>query len=559
SIYVFTMATIYISSTFYILFILDLVGFAQLGLLVSIGYLFQAILDYPTGVVADWIGHKWVLAVSYAAHAVSYTFLAFASHINSDFVFEYLVIVYCLEAFALAQESGAMQAWFDNNYKITAVEEDKDRTTYREIFGKTIMAFRLLGGLAILFGGLIADQMSRETVFLIQAGLMLISSFIFVFALNDFPEIEKVEASMKNLGKLLIEGVEIIFKSRTLFFFVLTYVTIIVVNFTWISLIIYPLYFGYTGSDGNASTLRSLLFIVGSLITIAGISLSKRLNNKYWPPIILVFHALIFYGSYALVLDRYPLEDELNWNALGFVFLIAMVGNLTTSVLMLLLQRFMVDIVPDKNRNSFYSLSPTLGLIFSSITVYFAGNYLETTNNLSRSVIYFMVIPALLSSLFLFLSLYDYQPPVKPVVPIPHELSIHDTSIAGLTTTFGLINIPLSWKIASVASQSWNNLIEIALRDSKISEDEKILLERIISDVQEYGQLLEDAIEDGIIDTDEQSNLIEKRHQLWVDAKNIALQDDEISKDEQKLLDHLISIIKQLAIVEKTEIDNHKP
>ncbi|MHA2092030.1 MAG: hypothetical protein ACW98K_14345, partial [Candidatus Kariarchaeaceae archaeon] len=37
SIYVFTMATIYISSTFYILFILDLVGFAQLGLLVSIG------------------------------------------------------------------------------------------------------------------------------------------------------------------------------------------------------------------------------------------------------------------------------------------------------------------------------------------------------------------------------------------------------------------------------------------------------------------------------------------------------------------------------------------
>ncbi len=105
-----TRATYLISSTFYILFVLDAVNFAKLGLLVSIGFVFQAVIDYPTGVISDWLGQKWILAAAYTSHAISFTLLAVVGRIDESDVFRLLVIVYLLEAFALAQESGAMQS-----------------------------------------------------------------------------------------------------------------------------------------------------------------------------------------------------------------------------------------------------------------------------------------------------------------------------------------------------------------------------------------------------------------------------------------------------------------
>ncbi|MHA2091187.1 MAG: hypothetical protein ACW98K_10035, partial [Candidatus Kariarchaeaceae archaeon] len=68
-------ASVILSSTFYVLFVIDTIGVAKLGLLVAIGFGLQAIIDFPTGVIADWIGYKWVLFSSYLFHTMAFILL----------------------------------------------------------------------------------------------------------------------------------------------------------------------------------------------------------------------------------------------------------------------------------------------------------------------------------------------------------------------------------------------------------------------------------------------------------------------------------------------------
>ncbi len=104
--------------------------------------------------------------------------------------------------------------------------------------------------------------------------------------------------------------------------------------------------------------------------------------------------------------------------------------------------------------------------------------------------------------------------------------------------------------------KSFDRLVEIALRDGNISNDEKLLIDRITSDVDEYNQLLEDALKDNIIDEKERALLMKRRSKFWGDAKNIALADKSVSKEERALLEHLVEIIKELAMVEKSKTRN---
>ncbi|MFX0174346.1 MAG: hypothetical protein ACFE9L_20910 [Candidatus Hodarchaeota archaeon] len=55
----------FISGTFYVLFVIDKVGFIDLGILVGISFLVQALLDYPSGSLGDWIGQPWILAIAF--------------------------------------------------------------------------------------------------------------------------------------------------------------------------------------------------------------------------------------------------------------------------------------------------------------------------------------------------------------------------------------------------------------------------------------------------------------------------------------------------------------
>ena len=77
-----------ISQTFYILYVMDLVSDVEVGILVAVSFFIQAIIDYPSGVLGDWLGQRWILLVSFCSYGISYFLLAFST------TFTHLLIVY---------------------------------------------------------------------------------------------------------------------------------------------------------------------------------------------------------------------------------------------------------------------------------------------------------------------------------------------------------------------------------------------------------------------------------------------------------------------------------
>ncbi|MHA2232203.1 MAG: hypothetical protein ACXAB4_06915, partial [Candidatus Hodarchaeales archaeon] len=136
------MRTLFLlSSTFYVLFVIDLVGFAELGVLLAVGFILQAIIDYPSGAFADWLGQRWVLSFAYLIHS-----LAFALLILADSFFT-LLFIFVLEAIAKSLESGAIQAWFDNNYKTLAAKEDPENVAYKHALSRVEMILGIATGI----------------------------------------------------------------------------------------------------------------------------------------------------------------------------------------------------------------------------------------------------------------------------------------------------------------------------------------------------------------------------------------------------------------------------
>ena len=172
-----------ISSTFYVLFVLDIVNYELLGTLLAVQFLVQAILDYPTGVLADWIGQRWVMVFAYFSYSISFYLLSIAT------TFEALVIVYAISAIGSSQESGTWGAWFDNNYKVSTEGKDDERKIYRLMQSRMEMLIQISASFVFIIGGFLATYFGRPIIFQYQALAILIFALLVVFLVTDYPEI----------------------------------------------------------------------------------------------------------------------------------------------------------------------------------------------------------------------------------------------------------------------------------------------------------------------------------------------------------------------------------
>ena len=73
---------IMLTNTFIILHALEFLSLPQLGVVLGIQFAIQAITDYPTGAIGDWIGQRWVLFIAALSYCFSFIFLSQAT----DFV-----------------------------------------------------------------------------------------------------------------------------------------------------------------------------------------------------------------------------------------------------------------------------------------------------------------------------------------------------------------------------------------------------------------------------------------------------------------------------------------
>ena len=110
-----------LSSTFYILFVIDNVGFTLAAVTTSVMLITQLIFDYPSGSLGDWIGQRWILAIAFVCYSLQ-LFLLISAQTFPDFV-----LISIITGFGNAQSSGAFETWIDNNYRKAVGKDDSER------------------------------------------------------------------------------------------------------------------------------------------------------------------------------------------------------------------------------------------------------------------------------------------------------------------------------------------------------------------------------------------------------------------------------------------------
>ncbi len=229
-----------LSTTFFILYAVDIIGFEAAGIVISIRMLVQLVFDYPSGSLGDWLGQKWVLIISLFCSTVYFYLLAIA---DSFSVFVILAIVW---GFANAQSSGTLESWFDNNYQAAIDNEDSERKIYGFGLNRINSLNRIVMALSFIIGGFIATNIARQSVFLLQAVICLAMIFLVFNLMNDILS-EKMEASKQSLHQyfsLFIGGIKFLVSSKRTFFFLIGTALITTSFIVWGELILFPIYFG---------------------------------------------------------------------------------------------------------------------------------------------------------------------------------------------------------------------------------------------------------------------------------------------------------------------------
>ncbi|MHA2295663.1 MAG: MFS transporter [Candidatus Hodarchaeales archaeon] len=537
-VYVFVVM---MTNTFLILHALYYLSIPQLGVVLAVQFAVQALSDYPTGAIGDWIGQRWILFVAALSYAAGFIFLSQVTD------FAGILIAFILIALAQSQESGTFISWLDNNYKLIAVE-DEDRRIYSHFFGKFTMVYEIITAVSFILGGIIITIGNRQLVFAIQGFLLVLISFVLLFFIRDHKSVKRArdKPDFKSYFQYLGGGVETVIRNKTLRLMVLGLVISGMGFAIWSGLILFPMYAGYAqNSDALTALLRSMIFIFGAIaIGIAG-TISKRIHGlQKWLSLAILSTDVLFFTGMFIMLAVNPVPQTFSLVSIIVVILTFTVAFSPRFLADVLKPRFFLDVIPDHNRNAIYSLIPTLILLVSTVAVPLGGILLETIGR--ETVIIILAGNGLIGSSITAYAIYKHktvkrmdEEAIDLCCPIfPSKMS--DTqAIIPLT-------LPCCWSFDPVTQYIWNQMKETILQDNIITQDEQNLIESIMFNVKVYGNLIEEAIKNGMIDKEEQEQLLEDREKIWIEAHNIAVEADGLSEDIQNVLTTLSNLLKIL-------------
>ncbi len=404
---ILTSASLVFADGFMILYILDTLGYKKAGVLFATLFLLQGLIDFPTGVLGDWIGHKWVLMSAYILFVFSYLLLGIISVINPSNQFNYFLVIVIIHGFALAQQSGALQTWFDNNYKKHSEVDDPENKVYGEIIGKVFVLSPILSFLAIICSAFITDIWGRESLFVVQS-IITVPLIMTIFVLMGRYEGIKPDIRLSDYKRLLINGLLVITRNRYLFFLTITYLCLGVLISVWGYFFLFPIYYGYTGSDKWTNILRGTIFIFGVLSSILASITSKKFEPKKWLPRLIFFFVIVWNTGYIIFLTFIPLplneiDASFNLSAMIIVFVLGFVVSYLSTIFFILFQKLMLELVPDENRNSYYSLLPTIGVLVAAILFPFIGDFIKSTEKMNYAFFLFITIPSILGLFFSYM------------------------------------------------------------------------------------------------------------------------------------------------------------
>jgi MFS family permease len=394
-----------LSSTFFILYVINSIGYAKAGIVTSFILFVQLITDYPSGSLGDYIGQRWVLAIANICYAISYFLLAITT------TFSGFLLLAIFQGFGNAQASGALGTWLDNNYRKVVANSDPGRKIYGFSQARIGSINRIVMAGTFIIGGIIATNISREAVFFLQATLSFFLLFLILFIVKDveIPVDPTVTNHKPSMMGSLIGGLRFFVSSKTAFFFLLGSALVFTGLNVWGQLILFPIYFGYSGTDSLASTFRSIMFLVGIPIGIYMARVSMKFANKTLP-LWFFLTTFLYYIPFIALLTFLPPENS--FSPLGLLLtalLLTFSVNCLFDVSGTLNQRTLVDLVPSDHRNAVYSLIPTLISIFGIPFIALAGQMIENSNFDLRAGILVAFSLSLLGSFCVFLS-FHFKP-----------------------------------------------------------------------------------------------------------------------------------------------------
>ncbi|MFW9967478.1 MAG: hypothetical protein ACFFEA_10030, partial [Candidatus Thorarchaeota archaeon] len=206
--------------------------------------------------------------------------------------------------------------------------------------------------------------------------------------------------------------------------------------------------------------------------------------------------------------------------------------------------RFYLDVIPNENRNAVYSLIPTLTMIVSIFAVPIGGLLIEELG--LETTVLVLAANGLVGSSITAFAIYRHK--------TVQELSTEAIEVccpifpSKLMDTQAIqpLSLPCCWSFDPVTEYVWSQLREAALDDGVITDEEGILIDRIVLDIRAYGEVLGNALSDGKIDQKEQESLLQARERIWIEAHNTAATNQILSDDAKQILIMLTNLLEYI-------------
>jgi MFS family permease len=408
SLSLFMQIAFVISTTFYLIFVAEamgggdfIAGMAFMGILVIVQMAVQTIFDYPTGVVGDWLGQRYILATAFLTYAIAFYLVSLVTT-TSPFIL--LVLIYALMGFASSQQSGAMGSWFDNNWRVSMPEDD-ERKEYGVFLGKLGMMFWLVNTLILVPGGILAAIFGRPWVFQLQAIMCAIISILSLRLVRNLPgtdELDQKKPTMDEYFSLLREGVQYLFSSDYVKYLLIGSMLVNSCITVWANLILFPMYYSYLLTDVAVASFRTIVMIPLVFYAERSGVWAKKYEPKKWIPRFRFIQSAgaVFFWLFALIMFVFPVPPPTSpmidiylplTNILiltvpvdsllpvGLMILVFFVAAIFLQLAGVLTSRVFVDAIPNRVRNGVYSLFPTVVLLLSIPQIAFFGWFISVS------------------------------------------------------------------------------------------------------------------------------------------------------------------------------------
>ena len=214
--------------------------------------------------------------------------------------------------------------------------------------------------------------------------------------------------SQESISSIFKSGIKFVFYSKQMIFYVTGSIFFSVTWLIWSELVLIPMYFGYTGSDYLAGIFRTIAYFLGLFLIQKGSKLSTRISYKRGIPMFKLTHGLMVFAPFILIFTIFPLENHFNIIPVITYLFIAFLFPFLDIPGEFLEKTFYLEKIPNKLRNSYYSLLSTL-IAFSSIPGLIAGGLVIQFFGYNWLVVLIIGL-LILSTLFIWIGLNRFNP-----------------------------------------------------------------------------------------------------------------------------------------------------